>query len=728
MSEPLVTCIMPTRDRRAFVPRAIAWFRRQDHPLKELVIVDDGDDPVADLVPVDSRVRYIRLDRRASIGHKRNLACGAARGEIVLHWDDDDWYSPDRIRRQLAVLRASGADICGANALRFYDPGRLRAWHYRYPADQPHWVHGATLAYRRAFWQDHRFDDLDVGEDAYFVWRAAPDRVAVIDDGSFYLGAIHPANASPKQTHGAYWQPCPVELVERQLGADLEAFAHPPASPAAPRPAGPVRNVHACLVHENPACVLDLVRNLRHCDPASQILLYDGSATGALLGDRAAFERAGAVVHPAPRPMRWGYLHEFAFDAMRFALDELGAEALTVVDSDQLALRPGYAGTVDACLRAHPRVGLLGTSAEVQGWSTRIAPAVQAWREVERWRPFLRKFARGEEQFVRWTFWPSTVFAAPAMRDLVALRERDADLAALLAGSSMWAVEEVLFPTLVALLGHEVARNPCSPELVRYRIPASDDELRRAFDDPSIYWIHPVERQYGDPLRTRIRAKLDGYGCAVPARAAAPAPLRTLPILARMREVEGWFGEDEADALIALAADAVRARGPATRIVEVGSFRGRATVVLASVAQALDPGARVYAIDPHDGRLGARDGRMTAVQPSAGALAATIARYGLDGVVVQVHAAAAALDWNEPVDLLLVDGLHDYAGVESDFARFRPYLRPGARVAFHDYCAEWPGVRAFVDALCTRGGYRFVELVDTLAIVESAAARTAATG
>ena len=361
----------------------------------------------------------------------------------------------------------------------------------------------------------------------------------------------------------------------------------------------------------------------------------------------------------------------------------------------------------------------------MQGWSTGIAPAVQAWREVERWRPFLRKFAGGEAQFVRWTFWPATVFGAAAMRDLVALRERDPDLQALLEGSAMWAVEEVLFPTLVALLGHEVARNPCSDELVRYRMPAAEHELRRAFDDAAAYWIHPVERQYGDPTRARIRARLDEYG-AEPDRAARPAPpLRALPILARMREVDGWLGEDEADALIGLAADAVRARGAATRIVEVGSYRGRATVVLGSVAQALDRGARVYAVDPHDGRLGALGGTLTLVPPSAGALAATVARFGLDETVVQLRTATAALAWAEPVDLLLVDGLHDEASVRADFARFRPHLRPGARVAFHDYCTGWPGVRAVVDELCAGGGYRFVEVVATLAIIEPLAAEPA---
>ena len=36
-------------------------------------------------------------------------------------------------------------------------------------------------------------------------------------------------------------------------------------------------NVHAVLVHESPECVSDLVANLRHLDPASTVLLYDGT-------------------------------------------------------------------------------------------------------------------------------------------------------------------------------------------------------------------------------------------------------------------------------------------------------------------------------------------------------------------------------------------------------------------------------------------------------------------
>src|SRR3712207_2410530 len=92
----LVSCIMPTADRRRFTERAIRYFDRQDYRNRELVIVDDGQSPIGDLVGGHPRVHYIRLDQRMRVGTKRNLACLQARGEVIAHWDDDDWYGPQR--------------------------------------------------------------------------------------------------------------------------------------------------------------------------------------------------------------------------------------------------------------------------------------------------------------------------------------------------------------------------------------------------------------------------------------------------------------------------------------------------------------------------------------------------------------------------------------------------------------------------------------------------------
>ena len=72
---PLVSCIMPTFNRRPFVPHAIRYFLCQDYPKKELIVVDDGTDPVVDLMRDNESIRYVRLTDRRTVGAKRNLAC-----------------------------------------------------------------------------------------------------------------------------------------------------------------------------------------------------------------------------------------------------------------------------------------------------------------------------------------------------------------------------------------------------------------------------------------------------------------------------------------------------------------------------------------------------------------------------------------------------------------------------------------------------------------------------
>ena len=111
---------MPTRNRRRFVGQSIWYFLRQDYPQKELIVLDDGDDAVDDLIPADERIRYVRLERRISLGAKRNLGCQMSRGSLIAHWDDDDWMSAQRLSIQQAALQESDADACGARDLLPY--------------------------------------------------------------------------------------------------------------------------------------------------------------------------------------------------------------------------------------------------------------------------------------------------------------------------------------------------------------------------------------------------------------------------------------------------------------------------------------------------------------------------------------------------------------------------------------------------------------------------------
>jgi glycosyltransferase involved in cell wall biosynthesis len=741
---PLISCIMPTYDRRRFVPRAIAQFQHQDYPHKELIIVDDGADAIADLIPEDPDIRLIRLPRRMSVGAKRNLACQHARGEFIAHWDDDDWHAPHRLSCQARGLFDSDAVVCGLKEVLFLDIRVPKAWKFSYPAGQRPWLSGNSLMYRKDFWLAHPFCDISVGEDSRFVWTAEAHRLLAVADSNIHVGFIHGANVSPKHVDGPWWKPHPLEDIRRLLGdewhsiIECELSANISVPRAVPRTARvpPLRNLFACLVHESPDCILDLVRNLRHLDPTSVVLVYNGSANPQLL-DRIPLARYGAVAHPSPQPMAWGKLHGFAIDCMRFGRREFDFDTLTVVDSDQLALRPGYSAHLAGWLQTRPRAGMLGNAPARQLPSSRVAPVVTAFEEMDLWRPLLRRFKDGEDKFVHWSFWPSTVFTAAAADDLVRFFDHDRELADIMSRSRIWATEEVILPTLTALLGHEIAANPCSYDVVKYRVPYSAAQIRQSFDRADLYWAHPIPRRFNDVLRREIRGRYGGYregpalGALGPPQAlppwTRPLPtsdidpplLRTRPIFERMRSIAGWLEDEEADLLLAAAVRAVSAPVQG-RIVEIGSFCGKATVVLASVVRALSPSKKVYAVDSHDGRVGTAD-KIAQMPPSLDTLRANLQAAGLEAQVEIIQSRPHEVDWGDPIAFLFVDGLHDYVSVAGDFRHFEPWLMPEGCVAFHDYADYFPGVMRIVSELVERGAYACVARAGSLVLLRRTA-------
>lgn len=218
---PLVTCIMPTHNRRRFVPQAIRCFLRQDYANLELLVIDDGSDEISDCLPESSRIRYFRLDKKLTIGAKRNFACEQARGEFIVHWDDDDWYPPNRVSRQIQALCESNCEVSGTSRIFYLDLISKRAREYRYPRADSSWVGGNTLAYRKRFWARHRFPDIQIGEDSRFVWSARGKSIRDLADPTLCIATAHSANTSRKDLNGAYWHSPSFAQVEGLLGHDI---------------------------------------------------------------------------------------------------------------------------------------------------------------------------------------------------------------------------------------------------------------------------------------------------------------------------------------------------------------------------------------------------------------------------------------------------------------------------------------------------------------------------
>jgi len=175
MSQPLVSCIMPTANRQKYIPLAIKHFLRQDYPNKELIIIDDGKESIAPLLPKDRHIKYLYTPPLGTIGAKRNYACQQANGDIIMHMDDDDYFASDWISRQVHFLTTSKADICGIEHVHFFSPITDTLWlgtalNRNNPAGSQ-WLNGATLAYWKSFWQLHPFEDRQTAEDDKFVTK-----------------------------------------------------------------------------------------------------------------------------------------------------------------------------------------------------------------------------------------------------------------------------------------------------------------------------------------------------------------------------------------------------------------------------------------------------------------------------------------------------------------------------------------------------------------------------
>jgi len=117
MTTPQVSVIIPTCNRPGLLPTAIQSVLRQSFSDFELVVVDDASEDSIDSVVMavqDNRVRVIRHDRRRGAAAARNTGIRNTNGEFVAFLDDDDEWHPDKLTRQVSVLRNSDASVVAA--------------------------------------------------------------------------------------------------------------------------------------------------------------------------------------------------------------------------------------------------------------------------------------------------------------------------------------------------------------------------------------------------------------------------------------------------------------------------------------------------------------------------------------------------------------------------------------------------------------------------------------
>ena len=146
--------------------------------------------------------------------------------------------------------------------------------------------------------------------------------------------------------------------------------------------------------------------------------------------------------------------------------------------------------------------------------------------------------------------------------------------------------------------------------------------------------------------------------------------------------VAGWMTRSQGRALY----DAAKECPPGGRTVEVGSFQGRSTIVLASAAP---DGATVFAIDPHAGNDRGPEqisGYESAAEDDHEIFLANIQTAGVgDGVThLRMFSEDALGEIDGQIDVLYVDGAHRYAPARSDIRHWGERVKPGGTMLIHD--------------------------------------------
>ena len=193
---PLVSIIIPTYNRRPFIKHVIHMFNNQKYPQDrmEMIIIDDGDDNVSDLFKnCQKNIRYYREDTKLQLSDKRNLLNKYAKGDLIMAWDDDDYYSPDYVRVYVAKLEGhphillagmSRIDSYFVNTDQIYRIG---------PFNNNHCTN-TSLCYRREYLKSHEYEKgKDHAEEKYFLEEYKNQMIQITKE-NLHLALSHDLN------------------------------------------------------------------------------------------------------------------------------------------------------------------------------------------------------------------------------------------------------------------------------------------------------------------------------------------------------------------------------------------------------------------------------------------------------------------------------------------------------------------------------------------------------
>jgi len=163
-----ISVIIPTYNRRGFLPKAVAsCFDGNERLAVEVVVVDDGStDGTRSWMEGldDERIRYIRQENSGA-QVARNRGMEQAEGRYIKFLDDDDELIPQALTKEIETLEEQNADI-GCGHLRVKSPDDQFVFRQEPKPDfisgifrGSVWTHPHTFLYRATALECCRWDE-----------------------------------------------------------------------------------------------------------------------------------------------------------------------------------------------------------------------------------------------------------------------------------------------------------------------------------------------------------------------------------------------------------------------------------------------------------------------------------------------------------------------------------------------------------------------------------------
>jgi glycosyltransferase involved in cell wall biosynthesis len=169
--KPLVSICTPTFNRRPFIPFMIQCFEHQTYPKDriEWIIIDDGTDPIKDLVSHIPQVKYYYYSEKMVLGKKRNLMHKKCSGDIIIYMDDDDYYPPERIEYAVQMLQENPTFlIAGCSEMHVYFDSKKQVFQCG-PYKEYHST-AASFAFRKELLSETSYNnDNALAEERHFL-------------------------------------------------------------------------------------------------------------------------------------------------------------------------------------------------------------------------------------------------------------------------------------------------------------------------------------------------------------------------------------------------------------------------------------------------------------------------------------------------------------------------------------------------------------------------------